>query len=213
MDPQDESATSKTLAPKWGRSPLLVNDHDSLCDPGWESPTAFMTRLRTAAPVCVGVSDGTPAFAANSNATWWKREGLRGYGRVPKLLVLADSGGSNSCTSWAWEIALQTQICNPFGLAVTIAHHPTGASKWNPLEHRLFSEISKDWAADPPSTATKRCSSSFAQPPSNRPGRDCLSRPKPVSNPSQARPTVDHLTPPHPWRNPSSMDYTVRSNL
>jgi hypothetical protein len=49
----------------------------------------------------------------------------------------------------AWKIELQTQICNPFGLAATIAHYPTGASKWNPIEHRLFSEISKNWAAEP----------------------------------------------------------------
>ena len=67
----------------------------------------------------------------------------------PKLLLLADSGGSNSCTSWAWKIELQSQLCNRFGLAVTIAHYPTGASKWNPIEHRLFSEISKNWAAEP----------------------------------------------------------------
>jgi DDE family transposase len=73
-----------------------------------------------------------------SIATWWKRQGARGYGRTPKLLVLADSGGSNSCTSWLWKIELQAQVCNPFGIAVTIARYPTGASKWNPIEHRLF---------------------------------------------------------------------------
>ena len=67
----------------------------------------------------------------------------------PNFWSWADSGGSNSCTSWAWKIQLQTQICNPFGMAVTIAHYPTGASKWNPIEHRLFSEISKNWAAEP----------------------------------------------------------------
>src|SRR5438477_1657868 len=86
---------------------------------------------------------------ARSIATWWKREGARRWGRAPRLLVLADSGGSNGCTSWAWKTEIQTQVCNPFGLAVTIAHYPTGASKWNPIEHRLFSEISKNWAAEP----------------------------------------------------------------
>jgi hypothetical protein len=68
---------------------------------------------------------------------------------VPKLLVLADSGGRNRCTSWAWKTEIQHQICNAFGITVTIAHYPTGASKWNPIEHRLFSEISKNWAAEP----------------------------------------------------------------
>jgi hypothetical protein len=64
-------------------------------------------------------------------------------------LLLADSGGSNRCTSWAWKIQLQSQVCNPFGIAITIAHYPTGASKWNPIEHRWFSEISKNRAAEP----------------------------------------------------------------
>jgi len=63
--------------------------------------------------------------------------------------VLADSGGSNSCTSWAWKTEIQAQVCNAFGLTATIAHYPTGASKWNPIEHRLFSEISKNWVAEP----------------------------------------------------------------
>ena len=74
---------------------------------------------------------------------------MRNYGRTPKLLVLADSGGSNSCTSWAWKTEVQARICNAFAIAVTIAHYPTGASKWNPIEHRLFSEISKNWFAEP----------------------------------------------------------------
>src|ERR1035437_6890382 len=62
---------------------------------------------------------------------------------------LPDSGGSNSCRSWVWKTELQAQVCNAFGFTATIAHYPTGASKWNPIEHRLFSEISKNWAAEP----------------------------------------------------------------
>jgi hypothetical protein len=99
--------------------------------------------------VCVGISHDTPAFAAHSIATWWKREGSRRHGRANKLLVLADSGGSNGCSAWAWKTEIQAQLCNPFGITATIAHYPTGASKWNPIEHRLFSEISKSWAAEP----------------------------------------------------------------
>src|SRR2546426_5741581 len=82
-------------------------------------------------------------------STWWKREGSRRHGHAPKLLVLADSGGSNGCSSWAWKTEIQAQLCNPFGITATVAHYPTGASKWNPIEHRLFSEISKHWAAEP----------------------------------------------------------------
>jgi Rhodopirellula transposase DDE domain len=116
---------------------------------GWASPTAFTIRRNNRGTICVGISHDTPAFAAHSIATWWKREGYPRYGRTPKLLVLADSGGSNGCTCWAWKTETQAQGCNTFGLAVTIAHYPTGASKWNPIEHRLFSEISKNWAAEP----------------------------------------------------------------
>ena len=70
-------------------------------------------------------------------------------GAAGNLLILADTGGSNSCRTGAWKTELQTQLCNSFGLTVTVAHYPTGASKWNPIEHRLFSEISKNWAAEP----------------------------------------------------------------
>src|ERR1019366_1111496 len=71
----------------------------------------------------LGISHDTAAFAAHSIATWWKREGSRRWGRVPKLLVLADSGGSNSCRSWVWKTELQAQVCNAFGFTVTIAHY------------------------------------------------------------------------------------------
>jgi hypothetical protein len=140
----------KNAGAKWDRSPLLVNDHDFLTDAsGVGISYGIYDPPNNRGSVCVGISHDTPAFAAHSIATWWNREGTRRYGRAPRLLLLADSGGSNSCTSWAWKIELQRQLCNRFGLAVTIAHYPTGASKWNPIEHRLFSEISKNWAAEP----------------------------------------------------------------
>ena len=140
----------KNAGAKWDRSPVLVNDHDFRSDAsGVGISYGIYDPPHNHGTVCVGISHDTPAFAAHSVATWWKREGSRRYGRTPKLLVLADSGGSNSCTSWAWKTEIQTQVCNTFGIAVTIAHYPTGASKWNPIEHRLFSEISKNWAAEP----------------------------------------------------------------
>ena len=140
----------KNAGAKWDRSPVLVNDHDFLTDAsGVGISYGIYDPPHNRGSVYVGISHDTPAFAAHSIATWWNREGTRRYGRAPRLLLLADSGGSNSCTSWAWKIELQRQLCNRFGLAVTIAHYPTGASKWNPIEHRLFSEISKNWAAEP----------------------------------------------------------------
>ena len=140
----------KNAGAKWDRSPVLVNDHDFRSEArGVGISYGIYDPSHNRGTVCVGISHDTPAFAAHSIATWWKREGSPRYGRIPRLLVLADSGGSNSCTSWAWKTQIQTQICNAFGIAVTVAHYPTGASKWNPIEHRLFSEISKNWAAEP----------------------------------------------------------------
>jgi len=154
----------KNAGAKWDRSPVRVNDHDfpSQASGVGISYCIYDTPQNRGA-VCGGISHDTPAFAAHSIATWWKREGSRRWGRVPKLLVLADSGGSNSCTSWAWKIEIQAQLCNAFGITVTIAHYPTGASKWNPIEHRLFSEISKHWAAEP-LDSYKKCSTSSAPP-------------------------------------------------
>jgi hypothetical protein len=71
-----------------------------------------------------------------------------------KLLIIA-TGVSNSCRTGAWKTELQTQFCNNFGLTVTVAHYPTSASKWNPIEHRTFSEISKNRAAQPHDSYTR----------------------------------------------------------
>ncbi len=140
----------KNPGAKWDRSPVLVNDHDFRSDAsGVGISYGIYDPPNNRGTVCIGISHDTPAFAAHSIATWWKREGSRRYGRAPKLLVLADSGGSNGCSSWAWKTEIQAQLCNAFRITATIAHYPTGASKWNPIEHRLFSEISKNWAAEP----------------------------------------------------------------
>ncbi len=126
----------KNSGVKWDRSATRVNDHDFLSDAsGVGISYGIYDPPNNRGTVCVGISHDTPAFAAHSIATWWKREGSRRYGRAPKLLVLADSGGSNGCTSWAWKTEIQTRLCNPFGITATIAHYPTGASKWNPIEH------------------------------------------------------------------------------
>ncbi len=76
-------------------------------------------------------------------------EGQQRYQRAEHLAILADGGGSNSATARAWKCGLQTRLCNRHGLSVTVAHYPSGTSKWNPIEHRLFSEVSKNWAGRP----------------------------------------------------------------
>ena len=97
----------------------------------------------------VGQSAETPAFAVNSILTWWRQHGQDHYRRSQRLLVLADCGGSNGAAPRAWKKLLQERLADPYGLTITVAHYPPGASKWNPIEHRLFSEITKNWAGEP----------------------------------------------------------------
>lgn len=85
----------------------------------------------------------------NAIEKWWRTEGRRRYPAAYDLLILADAGGSNGYRCRGWKHGLQTRICNQHAITVTVAHYPSGTSKWNPVEHRLFSEISKNWAGRP----------------------------------------------------------------
>lgn len=98
--------------------------------------------------VVVGTSADTPAFATDAIAAWWGRIGSRRYPRAGALLVLADAGGSNGCRPRLWKYRLQA-LADRYGLVVNVCHYPTGASKWNPVEHRLFGPISVNWAGTP----------------------------------------------------------------
>ena len=140
----------KNSGVKWDRSPVRVNDHDFRSDAiGVAIPYGIYDLLANRGAVFVGVSHDTPCFAAHSIAQWWRREGADRHARARQLLILADNGGSNGSRCRFWKTNLQAQLCNPFDLTVTVAHFPPGTSKWNPIEHRLFSEISKNWAGEP----------------------------------------------------------------
>jgi hypothetical protein len=142
--------TFKNPGTRWDLTPRLVNDHDFRSDAtGVAIPYGIYDLLANRGSVAVGVSHDTPAFAAHSIAHWWRQEGMVRYPRCRKLLILGDAGGSNSARTRAWKTELQTQLADSLGLVLTVAHYPTGASKWNPIEHRLFSEISKNWAGEP----------------------------------------------------------------
>ena len=134
----------------WGATPTLVNDHDFRSDAsGIAIPHGVYDVSANRGHVTVGVSHDTAAFAVGSIARWWSQQGAIRYAGVRQLLLLADTGGSNGYRYRAWKTELQSQIADSLGIAVTVAHYPTGASKRNPIEHRLFSEISKNWAAEP----------------------------------------------------------------
>ena len=140
----------KNPGQKWDQHPVLVRDHDFRSDAdGMAIPYGIYDVQANRGTVCVGVSHDTPAFAVDSIAMWWQNEGSLRYPQAGELFILADGGGSNGSRCRAWKKAIQEHICNPFGLAVTVSHYPPGASKWNPIEHRLFSEISKTWAGEP----------------------------------------------------------------
>ena len=101
------------------------------------------------AAVYVGQSADTPAFAVDNVARWCQTELRTRYPDATELFIEADAGGSNGYRSRVWKHDLQTKIADAFGLTVTVCHYPTGTSKWNPIEHRGFSEISKTWAGCP----------------------------------------------------------------
>jgi hypothetical protein len=140
----------KNSGQKWERVPTPVNDHDfrSLAT-GIALPFGIYDPQANRGSVFVGVSHETSAFAVTSISRWWGREGRLRYPNARHLLILADTGGSNSATRGAWKDHLQQHLCDRLGLTVTVAHYPTGASKYNPIERRLFSQISKNWAAEP----------------------------------------------------------------
>ena len=141
----------KNQGTTWERSPQAVNDHDfrSQAD-GIAIPYGVYDLCANRGFVVLGTSHDTPDFAADNLVRWWQSEGLERYCDASELLVLADSGGSNSPRIRCFKYALQTRLADPHHLKVTVCHYPSAiASKWNPIDHRLFSEISKNWAGHP----------------------------------------------------------------
>lgn len=98
--------------------------------------------------VSVGVDHDTPVFAVNSIRAWWSKMGRARYPEAKELLVTADSGGSNSARSRVWKAELQ-RLADETGLSISVCHFPPGTSKWNKVEHRLFSHISLNWRGRP----------------------------------------------------------------
>jgi hypothetical protein len=134
----------------WGRAAEAVNVHDFRPDAlGRAVPYGIYDLAHNRGTVYVGQSADTPRFAVDMIARWWADEGRAAYPEASELLILADSGGSNSARSRVWKQQLQDQLCDRHGLAVTVCHYPTGCSKWNPIEHRLFGPSSRTWAGHP----------------------------------------------------------------
>lgn len=134
----------------WRQKAREVNDHDFKSDSDGKCvPYGIYDCISNRGCIVLGNSSDTGEFAVDSIEKWWLSEGKKKYRGGKEILILADAGGSNSYRSRLWKFELQRSLCNIHGLTVTVNHYPPGASKWNPIEHRLFSEISKNWAGIP----------------------------------------------------------------
>ena len=112
------------------------------------TPFGIYDVARNEGLVEVGTSANTARFAVDSVRRWWVTVGVFLYVGVTRLLILADSGGSNGCRIWMWKKLLQ-EFADETRMTITVRHYPRGASKWNPIEHRLFGPITKNWAGHP----------------------------------------------------------------
>jgi hypothetical protein len=136
---------------QWRRekTPDRVNGHDF---PGSTVPRAYPYGIydlgRNAGFVNVGTDHDTATFAVASIRGWWRREGRRLYPAATRLLITADGGGSNGYRLRLWKWELQ-RLADQTGLSIVVCHFPPGTSKWNKVEHRLFSFISSNWRGEP----------------------------------------------------------------
>ena len=111
-------------------------------------PYGIYDLARTEGFVIGGTAHQTPAFAVAAIRQWWLQVGQKVYPGKTQLLIAADGGGANSSRGWWWKFGLQ-HLADEFGLPITVPHLPTRASKWNPIEHRLFCYIEGNWAGHP----------------------------------------------------------------
>jgi transposase len=130
-------------------SPVEVNVYDFVDKTnGKASPYGVYDIAKNKGWISVGISSDTAAFATATIRSWWDNEGKNTYKNADKLYITADGGGSNGRRNRLWKNELQ-QFANDTGLKVYISHFPPGTSKWNKIEHRLFSYISMNWRGKP----------------------------------------------------------------
>jgi hypothetical protein len=139
------------LGQQWlpAKQPKRVKGHDF---PTPDVPRAFPYGIfdlaRNAGFVNVGTDHDTGAFAVASIRGWWRHEGKRLYPKVDRVLITADGGGSNGWRLRLWKVELQ-KLADETDLSISVCHFPPGTSKWNKVEHRLFSFISSNWRGEP----------------------------------------------------------------
>ena len=137
----------RTWRPKGNPQRVNVHDFPSLAE-GKAIPYGAYEIGEDRAVVNVGITHDTAEFAVESIRRWWKLSGRKRKQGVKRILICADAGGSNSSRSRAWKLHLQGLV-DELGIAITVCHYPPGTSKWNKIEHRLFSFISLTWKGQP----------------------------------------------------------------
>ena len=122
-------------------------DFPSLAE-GKALPYGIYDSGQNRAVVNVGVTHDTAEFAVESIRRWWKLDGRKTYPTARRLLICADAGGSNGNRLRAWKLNLQ-RMADQIRIPITVCHYPPGTSKWNKIEHRLFSHITMNWRGRP----------------------------------------------------------------
>ena len=135
----------KNAGQTWCEQAQKVNDHDFPSDAvGRAAPYGVYDPERNEGHVCVTTSSDTADLAVDALCDWWRLSQPH-YPQAKRLLIEADSGGSNAARSRRYKKRLQ-DFADESGLEITVSHYPPGTSKWNPIEHRLFSQIAATWA-------------------------------------------------------------------
>jgi len=131
------------------RNPVKVNVHD-FPDPelGKAIPYGVYDLHHNEAGVSVGITHDTAEFAVEAIRRWWRQLGTKRYRKPRRLLITADSGGSNSARNRLWKVELQ-KFADETGMIIEVCHFPPGTSKWNKIEHRLFCHITRNWQGVP----------------------------------------------------------------
>jgi len=143
----DFKNNGRELRPKG--KPERVRVHDFV-DPqlGRAAPYGIYDVGRNSGWVSVGMDHDTAEFAVETIRRWWRSMGRPAYPQASRLLITADAGGSNGARLRLWKVELQ-KLADETGLRIAVCHFPPGASKWNKIEHRLFSYISQNWRGKP----------------------------------------------------------------
>jgi len=131
------------------KKPIKVNTHDFPDkEKGKVAPYGVYDIGKNKGWVSVGITKDTAEFAINTIRSWWRQMGKEDYKKAKKILITADCGGSNGYRVKLWKWELQ-KLANELKMEIHVSHYPPGTSKWNKIEHKLFSYISKNWRGRP----------------------------------------------------------------